>query len=117
MAARYRGVGLMLAASLLAGCGEEKAEVAEVASQSALSGKALFHQHCASCHKEQGTGQFLEGIPPNVLTRLTKEQVVTLILYGDPAKPEMPIFEQLTEEQAKRIADHLWWLKDARLKL
>lgn len=114
MAARYWGVGLALAASLLAGCGDEPAAVTEVPE---LSGKELFYQYCASCHREQGTGQFLEGIPPNVLTRMTKEQVVTLILYGDPAKPEMPVFEELNEEQAKRIADHLWWLKDARLKL
>ncbi len=71
-------------------------------------GKALFAHYCESCHGQTGSGKFLQGIPSNASTSLTRQEVINLLLYGRDDKPAMPSFrEQLNPRQAQKIADYL----------
>lgn len=70
-------------------------------------GKELYEYYCAGCHKENGEGSFLEGIPANRTTRLTEAQITELILYGKSQMADMPSFELLSEQQAGNIAEYL----------
>jgi len=91
---------------LLVGCGDESPPPTASA-----SGETLFNHHCASCHRPEGTGNFLRGIPPNALTGMDIREVVDLIQKGDPARPKMPAFPHLSRNQAERITLHLWHLR------
>nr|WP_232846276.1 cytochrome c [Amphritea pacifica] len=74
-------------------------------------GEKLYGLYCETCHKSDGSGKFLKGIPANRYTSLQKDQVIMLIRQGDPSRPDMPTFTNLTEEQASAIADYLFSLK------
>ena len=76
-----------------------------------IDGEELYSLNCARCHKKDGSGDFLKGIPANKRTALQEEQVVLLIRQGDPSRPEMPTFPDLTEQQASAIVDYLFSLK------
>ncbi|MBV1787993.1 cytochrome c [Marinobacterium sp. D7] len=71
------------------------------------NGMELFNYYCAGCHKESGNGSFLEGIPANRTTKMTEAQVTQLILHGKTQMPDMPSFSQLSEQQARNIAQYL----------
>ncbi|WP_370277459.1 cytochrome c [Pontibacterium sp.] len=71
-------------------------------------GKALFAHYCEECHGDTGNGKFLKGIPSNTATRLTRQEVVNLLLYGRQDQPAMPTFrDQLSPRQARKVADYL----------
>ncbi|MBE9399623.1 cytochrome c [Pontibacterium sp. N1Y112] len=71
-------------------------------------GKALFAHYCESCHGQTGNGKFLQGIPANAHTALTRQEVINLVLYGRDDKPAMPNFrKQLSPRQAQKVADYL----------
>ncbi|GGC01978.1 hypothetical protein GCM10011352_30200 [Marinobacterium zhoushanense] len=95
-----RLLALSLMALAIAGCDQEL-------DANTTDGKELFNYHCAGCHKESGTGSFLEGIPANRTTQLTEKQVTQLILHGKSQMPDMPAFSQLSEQQARNIAQYL----------
>ena len=102
---------ILLCSLVLAGCGESEPPPAASA-----SGEQLFNHHCAACHRPEGTGNFLKGIPANALTRMNIDEVVSLIRKGDPDKPKMPAFPQLSQNQSERIARHMWVLRDELLQ-
>lgn len=91
---------------LLSGCSDDSPP-----QTTSTDGEELYSLNCARCHKKDGSGDFLKGIPANKRTALLEEQVVLLIRQGDPSRPEMPQFPNLTEEQASAIVDYLFSLK------
>ncbi|WP_428034865.1 c-type cytochrome [Amphritea sp.] len=90
---------------LLSGCSDSAPET------SSTNGKELYNLYCESCHKSDGSGNFLKGIPANRLTRLQGDQLVMLIRQGDPSRPDMPAFTNLTKQQASAIVDYLYSLR------
>lgn len=96
---RLRYLVLTGAAVFLTACGNDS--VPEDA-----SGEALYGLYCASCHRADGSGSFLDGVPPNRTTSLSEQSIVQLITRGHEGK-EMPVFDTLSEEQAKRITRYL----------
>ncbi|SER16522.1 Cytochrome c553 [Amphritea atlantica] len=74
-------------------------------------GEKLYGLYCETCHKSDGSGKFLKGIPANRYTSLQKDQVIMLIRQGDPSRPDMPAFTNLTEEQASAIVEYLFSLR------
>jgi len=77
------------------------------------TGKQLFDFHCASCHGKSGKGQFIEGIPANVLTKKSPKMVRTKIKFGDETPNSiMPKFESMPKEEAILIVKHLFKLKE-----
>ncbi|WP_363317757.1 cytochrome c [uncultured Amphritea sp.] len=90
---------------LLSGCSDSDPET------SSTDGKELYSLYCEACHKSNGSGKFLEGIPANRSTRLSYNQVVALVRKGDPARPDMPAFVHLTDKQADAIVDYLFSLR------
>lgn len=107
-----KGVSLTILLGLaLTGCGESSPPPSASA-----SGEQLFNHHCAGCHRQEGTGNFLRGIPANALTHMDIDDVVDLIRRGDPEKPKMPAFRELSRYQAERITLHLWELRKELLE-
>lgn len=101
MTLQIRTLLLTASASLLAACGDEPLK-------KDASGADLFAHYCETCHGSQGNGKFLEGIPANATTRLSRQEITSLILHGRADKPAMPSFgTQLDVTQARKIADHL----------
>lgn len=99
----YRSVVALVVAFLsivLMGCGKEKLP-------KNANGEQLYNYYCADCHKESGTGNFLKGVPRNAQTEFSTFEVMKLIKHGNSAKAGMPVFEQLTRQQALLIAAYL----------
>ena len=92
-------------ALLLSGCSDSDMQT------TSTDGKELYSLYCDSCHKSDGSGKFLKGIPANKMTRLRYDQVVLLIRQGDPGRPDMPFFTNLTQQQAEAIVNYLFSLR------
>lgn len=76
------------------------------------TGKDLFNYHCASCHGEEGTGQFLRGIPANIATSKNQTGIMLHIKEGaQSATSTMPIFKMMPDQEAQKIAAYLLRLK------
>lgn len=77
------------------------------------TGKQLYDFHCAACHGENGTGNFLSGIPANRNTQLTIDQIIKRVLAKEPgdSKRKMPVFPEMSQEEAHKIAAYLLELK------
>ncbi len=71
-----------------------------------VTGQQLFEYHCARCHKETGTGNFLKGIRPNKGTRLTIYQIAQKI-YVEEETSKMPSFPNMSAKEAAKIASYL----------
>lgn len=95
---------ILLSFALLSGCFSNEPT-------DSLDGEELYSYYCQQCHKKDGSGDQLAGFPANKRTQLQEEQVVLLIRNGDPARPAMPTFPQLSEEQASAVVDYLFSLK------
>lgn len=87
---------------LLAGCTDKNSATTDV-----QNGKKLYSMYCANCHGENGTGQFLAGIPRNRDTHFSVNEVAELIRLGHSNMEKMPTFSQLTPAQAYAIASYL----------
>jgi mono/diheme cytochrome c family protein len=81
------------------------------------TGKELFSHHCAGCHKETGRGNFIKGVPSNILTKLEHRQIIEHIRGGErqPSffyrKIIMPSFTTMGDEEIESITSHLLSLK------
>lgn len=75
------------------------------------TGEQLFNYHCADCHGVQGTGNLFDGIPANILTQKSPEEISTYITTETGHEREMPVFTTMQAEEAKAITDHLFTLK------
>ncbi len=83
--------------AVLTACGKDPKEL--------KTGKELFEYYCAGCHGVDGKGLFLKGVPSNRDTDMSKKQIMHKMKKGDGGR--MPVFENLTAEEAKKIADYL----------
>jgi len=72
-----------------------------------ISAKELYELHCAGCHKKLGQGKFLKGIPPNRYTQLTISEIVKKIKTGEQHQSDMKVFNNMEQQEAKRIAIYL----------
>ena len=68
------------------------------------TGKQLYDHHCARCHGNSGKGKFLLGVPPNRETGLQEIQIIFRMRHP---KGKMPAFDELSAEEASRIAHYL----------
>lgn len=71
------------------------------------TGKQMYEDYCAGCHKSSGVGAFIFGIPPVYGHNLDRAKVVRLIRFGDPDYPRMPVFPEIRFSQAHKIAKHV----------
>jgi len=77
------------------------------------TGEELFNYHCADCHGVQGTGSLFDGMPANILTQKSPEEISTYITTETGHEREMPVFKTMPAEEAKAITDHLFTLKNS----
>jgi cytochrome c553 len=75
------------------------------------TGEQLFNYHCAECHGVQGTGNLFDGIPANILTQKSHQEITTYITTGTGQEREMPVFSAMPAAEAKVITDHLFTLQ------
>ena len=76
------------------------------------SGKQLFQHHCANCHGEAGMGTFLKGVPATIATRKTQTEIVLYLQQGPHTfNRKMPIFTNMPDKEAFKIARHLLELR------
>lgn len=74
--------------------------------------KQLFDYHCAGCHRQDGLGTFLKGVPANIATDKNHPEIVWHITRGsDAPSARMPVFRDMPTEEANKIAHHLLSLK------
>ena len=76
-----------------------------------ITGKQLFNFHCAECHGVQGTGKLFDGIPANILTKKSPEEIITYITTETGYIREMPVFSTMPADEARAITDHLFTLQ------
>ncbi|MDQ8005893.1 MAG: PQQ-dependent sugar dehydrogenase [Pedobacter sp.] len=79
---------------------------------SLLSGKTLYNNYCASCHKEDGTG--LSGVFPalkaSALVKAKPDELINVLLKGIPNQngtAAMPAFNFLKDEEAAVILSYI----------
>lgn len=98
---------LMLSLLGLSGCLYNDAPPPDTA-----TGSQLYASYCASCHKANGLGRFVMGIPATFSHQLSREEIVKLIRDGDARYPRMPTFPQIKFSQAQKIAYYLKTLEE-----
>ena len=76
-----------------------------------ITGEQLFYYHCAECHGVQGTGNLFDGIPANILTQKSSQEITTYITTDTGNERQMPVFRAMPAEEAKVITDHLLTLQ------
>ncbi len=72
-----------------------------------VTGHQLFEYHCAPCHKADGSGVFLKGVPANRDTELSVWQIIHKVQDGSEEKSQMPNFSKMPEQEAAKIAIYL----------
>ena len=71
------------------------------------TGKQLFDHHCAECHAKSGKGLIWLGVPANVDTQLSREEVARRIRHGAATEHRMPLFQTMSYSEADWIAGYL----------
>ncbi|SJZ94789.1 Cytochrome C oxidase, cbb3-type, subunit III [Oceanospirillum multiglobuliferum] len=79
------------------------------------TGKDMYQDYCAGCHRPSGVGKFFLGIPASISAELSRADTVRLIREGDPRYPRMPVFPQIKFSQAQKIYDHLEDLRERHM--
>lgn len=93
-----RGFVISLACVLLAACGGPDPAGLE-------RGEDLYQALCADCHRGDGDGDFLKGVPPIRYTNLGYRELVELIRgHGREQDTRMPLFADLPQAKAEAIA-------------
>lgn len=85
----------------------------------AESGEALYQEHCATCHGDEGQGGI--GLPLNLqdfLRTADRDYLTASIQHGRPGRV-MPSFQHLlSEEERRRIADFvLSWQEETQAEM
>ncbi len=80
------------------------------------TGKEYFAVHCVACHKANGAGKFLKGVPANMKTDKDITEIISHIQKSSRVDPpgygeKMPSFTEMPQEEARAIAEHLLYLK------
>lgn len=95
-------LGILFSGALLAACGSD-----EDASR-LTTGAELYGHYCSRCHRDDGAGSFLKGVPPIRDTDLGYGELVTLIQgHARPEGSRMPDFRTLPRRKAEAIAIHV----------
>lgn len=72
------------------------------------TGKQLYDHHCAACHRGEGEGSLLRGVPPVSYTDLTLRKMVDLIRGHTRAQgSRMPSFANMPTREAEAIAVYI----------
>ncbi|GAA0791413.1 c-type cytochrome [Marinobacterium sediminicola] len=88
---------LPLTGLILSGCSDPSP-------QQLKKGDELYSYYCRNCHEVKGLGPFLEQLPLTA-SSLKQHEVVLMIKHGYPQGHEaMPVFTQLSHEQADAVA-------------
>lgn len=76
----------------------------------AEDGAAVYKSKCAACHGAEGQGKVGPALKG---TKLTEEQIVSLLSKGDEAKkaPHKKAMASVTADQAKQVAATVKGLK------
>ena len=80
------------------------------------TGEQLFNYHCAECHGVQGTGKLFDGMPANILTKKSPEEITNYVTTETGHEREMPVFSTMPADEAKAITNHLLKLKESYSK-
>jgi len=72
-----------------------------------VTGKQLFEHHCATCHRETGTGDFLKGVRANKDTKLSMRQIAHKVRKSESEKRKMPLFPMMSTEEVALIANYV----------
>ena len=75
------------------------------------TGEQLFNYHCADCHGVKGTGNLFDGMPANILTIKSPQEIISYITTETGHEREMPVFQTMPADEAQAITDHLFTLK------
>jgi len=76
------------------------------------TGKQMYNDYCASCHRGSGLGKFILGVPPSFTNKMSRAQIVRLIREGDDKYSRMPTFPQIKFSQAQKIVNYLKTLEE-----
>ena len=95
---------VLLFGLFLSGCDKPRGE---------MTGEELYEEFCAGCHKSSGKGNFLKGVPANRNTDMSYWEIKIKITHGSGSNSAMPVFEELTDTEAGKIAEHLQTLGKA----
>lgn len=100
-------LGAMIVVSLT-GCSQDQHDHPNL-----TTGEQLFNFHCAECHGIRGTGKLFDGIPANILSKKSPEEIARYITTETGYIREMPVFSTMPADEAKMITDHLITLQTA----
>ena len=92
----------MMVMSISSGCSQDQHDHPNL-----TTGEQLFNYHCAECHGVQGTGKLFDGIPANILTIKSPEEITTYITTETGHEREMPAFSTWPADEAMVITYHL----------
>lgn len=90
---------LCLLSILIAGCNEKNP-------LDLTQGDELYRYYCAQCHIKNGIGAMYEHLPEN-RKKMASYEIVLMIKHGYSMGHQMPIFDQLSDEQADTIAEYV----------
>jgi len=69
------------------------------------TGEQFYNHHCAACHRRSGEGASLHGIPAVTYTPMKIAEIVDHIHgHGRAAATQMPVFSEMSNHEAERIA-------------
>lgn len=89
---------------LITGC--ERADVHD--HPQLKTGEQFYNHHCASCHMRSGDGAFLKGVPAVKYTSMKIREIVELIRgHARAEDTRMPVFSEMSEHEAERIAVYM----------
>lgn len=89
---------------LLTGCDRE------IPPERMKSGEDLYNYYCKTCHENRGPGAHMEYLADQEPMKPYK--IILMIKYGyNQDKHSMPVFDQLSEEQADAVARHVVMLQ------
>ncbi len=59
----------------------------------------------------QGTGKLIDGIPANILTQKSSQEIINYIVTETGHEREIPVFHTMPTDEAKTITNHLLTLQ------
>lgn len=92
---------------IIAGCDHDNHNHPEL-----TTGEDFYLYHCANCHGDVGTGEFLQAVPANIVTTMSCEQLSWFIRSEHDAYPDMPVFSAMSAQEARLIACHVKKLQE-----
>jgi len=88
---------LLLLCTAISGCTEEDPLKLK-------QGDQLYSYYCMQCHIKNGVGAMYEHLPQN-RKKMASYEIVLMIKHGYSMGHQMPVFSQLSDEQADAIAE------------